>query len=166
VESPEGIHVFVDYAHKPDALDQVLRTLSHLKRKKIITVFGCGGNRDRLKRPVMGKIAAAYSDITIITNDNPRLEDPRAIIAEIESGMDLSEIKKVLPEQLKRSDRTRSYAVIEDRKAAISAAVRLAEADDIVLIAGKGHEDYQILGTKKVPFDDRLTAAEALKARS
>jgi len=166
IQSSEGIHVFVDYAHKPDALNQVLQTLTDLKQKKIITVFGCGGNRDRTKRPVMGRTATTYSDVTIVTSDNPRLEEPLAIIAEIEAGINLSQIKKVMPEQINRDGRGRSYTVIADRKAAIAAAIRLAETKDIVLIAGKGHEDYQILGTKKVPFDDRLIAAEALKARS
>ena len=166
VESSDGIHVFVDYAHKPDALNQVLQTLTDLKQKKIITVFGCGGNRDRTKRPVMGETATAYSDVTIVTSDNPRLEEPMEIIDEIEAGIDSSQIKKVTPEQIKRDGRGRSYAIIADRKAAIAAAIRLAEAEDIVLIAGKGHEDYQILGTKKVPFDDRLVALEALKSRS
>lgn len=166
VESSDGIHVFVDYAHKPDALNQVLQTLTDLKQKKIITVFGCGGNRDRTKRPVMGKTATTYSDVTIVTSDNPRLEEPMEIIDEIEAGIDSSQIKKVTPEQIKRDGRGRCYAIIADRKAAIAAAIRLAEAEDIVLIAGKGHEDYQILGTKKVPFDDRLVALEALKSRS
>ena len=166
VYSPEGIHVFVDYAHKPDALNQVLQTLADLKKKKIITVFGCGGNRDRLKRPVMGKTATTYCDVTIVTSDNPRQEEPMAIIAEIEAGIDSSEIMKMSPGQLKRENQRRSYTIIADRKAAIEMAIRLAESEDIVLIAGKGHEDYQILGTKKVPFDDRLVALDALKLRS
>ncbi len=166
VASNEGIHVFVDYAHKPDALHQVLQTLAALKNKKIITVFGCGGNRDRLKRPVMGKTATTYSDLTIVTSDNPRQEEPLAIIAEIEAGIDQSRIRKVSPDALSRDGQSPSYAIIADRKSAIESAIRLAESGDIVLIAGKGHEDYQILGTTKVPFDDRLIAAEALTLRS
>jgi len=166
VESADGIHVFVDYAHKPDALNQVLQTLTDLKKNKIITVFGCGGNRDRFKRPVMGKTATTFSDVTIVTSDNPRLEEPLAIIAEIEAGIDPSQVKKLPPDQLIRGGQDRSYTIIADRKAAIETAIRLAQEEDIVLIAGKGHEDYQILGTKKVPFDDRLVAVQALKLRS
>ncbi len=165
VDSSAGIHVFVDYAHKPDALNQVLKTLTALKQNKIITVFGCGGNRDRTKRPVMGHTATTYSDLTIVTSDNPRLEAPQAIIAEIEAGIDQQKVMKVSDGNLNREDQHRSYTVIADRKAAITVAIRLAQAGDIVLIAGKGHEDYQILGTQKVPFDDRLVAAQALKAR-
>jgi UDP-N-acetylmuramoyl-L-alanyl-D-glutamate--2,6-diaminopimelate ligase len=165
VNSSTGVHVFVDYAHKPDALDQVLKTLTTLKQNKIITVFGCGGNRDRTKRPVMGHTATTYSDVTIVTSDNPRLEEPQSIIAEIEAGIDQQNVMKVSAGNLNREDRSRSYTVIADRKDAISAAIRLAQAGDIVLIAGKGHEDYQILGIKKVPFDDRRVAAQALQAR-
>jgi UDP-N-acetylmuramoyl-L-alanyl-D-glutamate--2,6-diaminopimelate ligase len=165
VASSAGIHVFVDYAHKPDALNQVLKTLLALKQRRIITVFGCGGNRDRTKRPVMGHTATTYSDLTIVTSDNPRLEAPQAIIAEIEAGIDQHKIKKMPPDNLISDDKDHRYAVIADRKTAIDCAIGLAQAGDIVLIAGKGHEDYQILGTEKVPFDDRLVAAQALKAR-
>lgn len=165
VSSSTGVHVFVDYAHKPDAMDQVLKTLTALKHNKIITVFGCGGNRDRTKRSVMGHTATAYSDVTIVTSDNPRLEEPQAIIAEIEAGIDRQTVRKVAFDRLHREDQERSYTVIADRKAAIMAAIGLAKRGDIVLIAGKGHEDYQILGIKKVPFDDRQVAAQALQER-
>jgi len=164
VDSSAGIHVFVDYAHKPDALKQVLQNLDKLKQKRLLTVFGCGGNRDRAKRPLMGGTATQYSDLTIITSDNPRKEEPLAIISEIEAGIDQEKIKNVFPDHLEFPEGTHAYAVIPDRKSAIGAAIKLARAEDIVLIAGKGHEDYQILGTKKVPFDDRIVATEALQS--
>jgi UDP-N-acetylmuramyl-tripeptide synthetase/UDP-N-acetylmuramoyl-tripeptide--D-alanyl-D-alanine ligase len=165
VDFPSGIHVFVDYAHKPDALKQVLQNLDKLKQKRILTVFGCGGNRDRAKRPLMGATATCYSDLTIVTSDNPRKEEPLAIIDEIEAGIDRQKIVKVSPDHLQFADDAHTYTVIADRRMAIHAAIKLAEADDIVLIAGKGHEDYQILGTKKIPFDDRMVALQALRSR-
>jgi len=147
-----SIYAIVDYAHKPDALEKVLRSLRDLRRdgQRIITVFGCGGDRDRTKRPVMGKIAAQLSDRVIVTSDNPRTEDPAAIIREIMSGT--SEFQNVSVEQ--------------DRKKAIFAAIDLAKERDLVLIAGKGHEDYQILGKEKIHFDDREVVREALAARA
>ncbi len=165
VDSSEGLHVFVDYAHKPDALKQVLQNLDKLKQKRLLTVFGCGGNRDRAKRPLMGEIATTYSDLTIITSDNPRREDPLAIIGEIEAGIDQQKIVKVPSYHPEYLDHQHTYTVIADRKEAIHAAIHLAGNEDIVLIAGKGHEDYQILGTKKIPFDDRVVALQALRSR-
>ena len=165
VESSAGIHVFVDYAHKPDALKQVLQNLDKLKQKRILTVFGCGGNRDRAKRPLMGETATYYSDLTIITSDNPRKEEPLAIIGEIEAGIDRQKIREVPSNHLEFMKGAHTYTVIADRKSAILAAIKLAGAEDIVLIAGKGHEDYQILGTKKIAFDDRVIAAQALQSR-
>lgn len=165
IDSLAGIHVFVDYAHKPDALKQVLQNLDKLKQKRILTVFGCGGNRDRAKRPLMGETAVCYSDLTIVTSDNPRKEEPMAIIGEIEAGIDRQKAVKVSPDRLAFPDGMHAYTVIADRKSAIVAAVNLAEAGDIVLIAGKGHEDYQIFGTKKIPFDDRIVATKALLSR-
>ncbi len=165
VDSPSGIHVFVDYAHKPDALRQALQSLVLLKQKRIITVFGCGGNRDRAKRPLMGQVATGLGDLTIVTSDNPRREDPEVIIAEIEAGIDRGTIMKIGPESAPAPQGVNSYMVIADRKAAIERAIATAGAGDIVLIAGKGHEDYQILKTGKIPFDDRVVAAAALQAR-
>jgi len=165
IDSSAGIHVFVDYAHKPDALKQVLQNLDKMKQRKILTVFGCGGNRDRAKRPLMGETATTYSDLTIVTSDNPRCEDPSAIISEIEAGIDQRKIRKVSWEHLVFADDAHTYTVIADRKAAILAAIQIAQPQDIVLIAGKGHEDYQILGTKKIPFDDRIVATHALRSR-
>jgi len=165
VKSNSGFHVFVDYAHTDDALRRVLQNLTALKKKRIITVFGCGGNRDRGKRPLMGEAAVSYSDLTIVTSDNPRLEDPAAIIREIETGIDQKKIRKIEIDQPEIMNDVHSYTVIPEREKAIRAAIKIASADDIVLIAGKGHEDYQIMGTKKMPFDDRIVAANALKAK-
>jgi UDP-N-acetylmuramoyl-L-alanyl-D-glutamate--2,6-diaminopimelate ligase len=166
IDSCFGFTVLVDYAHKPDALNQVLQNLVEFKKKRIITVFGCGGNRDTGKRPLMGEAATFYSDLTIVTSDNPRLEDPLVIIAEIEKGIDGNKIKKADFDHLSEHRDTHYYAVIPDRRKAIETAIMEAQPEDIVLIAGKGHEDYQILGTKKISFDDRIVAAQALELRS
>ncbi len=165
VASRSGLHVFVDYAHTDDALRRVLQNLTALKEKRIITVFGCGGNRDRGKRPLMGEAAASYSDLTIVTSDNPRLEDPLEIIREIETGIDQQKIKKVEINHAEIASDVQSYTVIPEREKAIEAAIGIASAGDIVLIAGKGHEDYQIIGEKKMPFDDRKIAAHALQTK-
>lgn len=166
VASSRGFNIFVDYAHTDDALKRVLQSLREMKKKRIITVFGCGGNRDRGKRPLMGEAAASYSDLTIITSDNPRLEDPMEIIGEIETGIDKIKIKKTASDNLKFDGNDHFYTVIPERRKAIEAAVNVAEKDDIILIAGKGHEDYQIVGTEKLPFDDRLVVKQILKMRS
>jgi UDP-N-acetylmuramoyl-L-alanyl-D-glutamate--2,6-diaminopimelate ligase len=166
VISSEDFNIFVDYAHTDDALTRVLQNLAQLKKTRIITVFGCGGNRDRGKRPLMADAATSHSDLTIITSDNPRLEDPLAIITEIEAGIDKSKIKKVQSDNFKSNDDTRFYTVIPERREAIEAAMNAAQNGDIILIAGKGHEDYQILGTQKIPFDDRVVVKEILKSRS
>jgi murE/murF fusion protein len=172
--------VFVDYAHTDDALRRVLETLNEHRRGRIVTVFGCGGDRDRAKRPLMGRAAADLSDLTVVTSDNPRSEDPAAIIAQIEAGLAARGIPKLPPEALKpdRQPMTgapspeapgaaspKGYTVIPDRARAIAAAVALAAETDICLIAGKGHEDYQILGERRIFFDDRLVARAALDAR-
>ena len=147
--------VLVDYAHTDDALENVLRALRPIVdgagRGRLLTVFGCGGDRDRTKRPRMARVACRYSDQVIITSDNPRTEHPAAIINEIRTG---------IPHE--KMDRT---LCIEDRKAAIEAAVEKLRDGDILLIAGKGHEDYQIIGTSKRPFDDRKVASAALNAK-
>lgn len=152
--------VFVDYAHTEDALTRVLETLSPLRKGRIITVFGCGGDRDRTKRPRMGAAAARGSDLAVVTSDNPRTEDPLAIIAEIEKGMCVPKLA-----DLSLAGTRRGYVVIPDRREAIAAAIAAADEDDIVLIAGKGHEDYQIVGAKKFPFDDRVVASQELARR-
>lgn len=165
VPSKSGLHVFVDYAHTDDALRRVLQNLTALKKKRIITVFGCGGNRDRGKRPLMGEAAVSYSDLTIVTSDNPRLEDAGEIISEIEAGIDQKKIKKVDINNVDTASNEHSYAIVPDREKAIEAAIGIASWGDIVLIAGKGHEDYQIIGTQKMPFDDRKIAAHALQMK-
>ena len=154
--------IFVDYAHTDDALRRVLQNLSAFKMGKLITVFGCGGDRDRGKRPLMGNAATTLSDLAIVTSDNPRTEDPLSIIREIETGIQKDVVKQFLPKELNKNTHERGYVVIPDRKQAIETAIALAEKKDIVLIAGKGHEDYQIIGTKKTPFDDRQVAKEAM----
>jgi UDP-N-acetylmuramoyl-L-alanyl-D-glutamate--2,6-diaminopimelate ligase len=142
--------VVVDYAHTDDALRNVLRTARDVTVGRVITVFGCGGDRDRTKRAPMGEAAASLSDVTIATSDNPRTEDPEAILRDIEPGL--------------RST-GKPYLNIVDRGAAIRRAIEEARAGDIVVIAGKGHEDYQIVGTEKHHFDDREVALEALRER-
>jgi UDP-N-acetylmuramoyl-L-alanyl-D-glutamate--2,6-diaminopimelate ligase len=154
--------VFVDYAHSEDALRRVLQNLARFREGRIITVFGCGGDRDRGKRPLMGRAAAEQSDLVIVTSDNPRSEDPLAIIGAIEGGIDTSLMKKLSPEEFRSADAGKFYTVVANRREAIDLAIDLASPADIVLIAGKGHEDYQILGAKTIQFDDRTVGREAL----
>ena len=141
--------VVVDYAHTPDALEKALSTVSAIvpENGRLISVFGCGGDRDRGKRPQMGAISARYADLSIITSDNPRTEDPRRIIADIEAGMGDA-----------------PYRAIVDRHQSIYEALNEARATDIVMIAGKGHEDYQIVGETRQHFSDVEVAQEALSA--
>jgi len=153
--------ILVDYAHTPDALKQVLFSLKELTSRRIITVFGCGGDRDRSKRPLMGEIAGLLSDLVIITSDNPRSERPEKIISEIEAG-----IKKTGLRKISSPDQQKGYLTIVDRLEAIQIALRMAQKGDIVLVAGKGHEDYQILGTKKITFDDRKKIEEILENKA
>jgi UDP-N-acetylmuramoyl-L-alanyl-D-glutamate--2,6-diaminopimelate ligase len=145
--------VLVDYAHTDDALLNVLRAVRQTLEPggRIITVFGCGGDRDRTKRPRMAAVACAHADAVIVTSDNPRTEDPGAIVRDILAGVP-----------------TGSGAEVEsrlDRAEAIARAVQLAKPGDAVVVAGKGHEDYQIVGTERRPFDDRVVARAALAAR-
>ena len=158
VANTRGFHVFVDYAHTPDGLLNVLRTLRPLTQGRMITVFGCGGDRDKGKRPKMGKIAEQFSDLAIVTSDNPRTEDPDTIIGHILEGMEKNRISL---ERLSRS--SQGLAVVPDRRSAIALAIKYAEANDTVLIAGKGHETYQILRTGTIDFDDRIEARKALE---
>jgi len=136
----KGVEVFVDYAHTDDALRNVLSVLKPLARGRLIVVFGCGGDRDRSKRPRMAGAAAEFADAIIVTSDNPRTEDPQAIIEDILAGFDTEARRRAL--------------VQVDRRDAIQAALAAAEPGDVVLIAGKGHEDYQIVGTQRIHFDD------------
>lgn len=159
VANDRGVTVLVDYAHTPDALEKVLGALTPLSRGKMITVFGCGGDRDRGKRPLMGEIAARLSDVVVITSDNPRSEKPEAILRDVEAGVLAAGKARVPSGELKKKP---GYTVEVDRRRAIGLAIAAAAAGDMVLIAGKGHEDYQILGQQKVHFDDREAAREAL----
>lgn len=152
VEAGQDFAIIVDYSHTPDSLEKALTTARAMKPKRIIAVFGCGGDRDNTKRPIMGKIGADYADIPIVTSDNPRSEDPDAIVAQVEAG-----VKKGLkPGQ--------HHEVIVNRRDAIYRAVELAQTGDIILIAGKGHETYQILKDGTIHFDDREVARDAVKA--
>lgn len=165
VNGPGEPAIFVDYAHTEDALKRALENLAAFKKRKIITVFGCGGDRDRTKRAPMGRVATELSDIAIITSDNPRTEDPLAIIDEIVAGITDSTIEKYDADHLYGNRNGKGYAVIPDRREAITLAVTIADSSDIVLVAGKGHEDYQILGARRISFDDRIVTREALAGR-
>jgi len=150
VANDQGIGILVDYAHTPDALEKLLDAVRPLCSGRILTVFGCGGDRDRTKRPKMAAASSERSDITIVTSDNPRTEDPQAIIDEVLTGLRPGA----------------AYETIIDRREAIRRAVTMAEPSDVVVIAGKGHEDYQIIGREKFPMDDREEARAALLLRS
>jgi UDP-N-acetylmuramoyl-L-alanyl-D-glutamate--2,6-diaminopimelate ligase len=160
VPTDRDVAVFVDYAHTPDALEKALEAVRPLTPGRLICVFGCGGDRDQQKRPLMGRVAARHADLVVVTSDNPRTEDPRAIVEQIETGV--VEHTPVIHD-LKA---TRGYVVRLDRREAIRLAITSAQAGDTVLIAGKGHENYQILGTQKVAFDDREEARIALQQGS
>jgi len=153
--------VLVDYAHTPDAVEKLLRTVRPLAEGRLVTVFGCGGDRDRGKRPAMAEAVARWSDRVVLTQDNPRTESPARILADVEPG--LGKLRRV--EAMRLDGEDESYCVEPDRRAAIQLAVAIARPDDIVVVAGKGHEDYQIVGREKLPFDDRAEARRALVAR-
>ncbi|MEI6429651.1 MAG: UDP-N-acetylmuramoyl-L-alanyl-D-glutamate--2,6-diaminopimelate ligase [Pseudanabaena sp. ELA607] len=154
IKPEQDITVVVDYAHTPDSLENVLKALRPFVQRELICVFGCGGDRDRTKRPKMGQIAITLADQVYVTSDNPRTEDPARILADVVVGVRQGNAIKPTP-----------YVVEGDRRQAIIAAITAAQAGDTVLIAGKGHEDYQILGTEKIHFDDREEAAAALALR-
>ncbi len=163
---PEGgeRYIFVDYSHKPGALENAILALRALTTGRLITVFGCGGDRDRSKRPVMGEIAARLSDLTVVTSDNPRSEDPLAIIAQVESGVREVCTRRLPVDALTTGWQKNGYLVEPDRRAAIASAITAAHAGDAVLIAGKGHETYQILAGETIHFDDREVARQVLAA--
>lgn len=152
VKEGQDFSVIVDYAHTPDGVENVLRTARQIARRHIITVFGCGGDRDRTKRPIMGRMAAELSDTVIATSDNPRTEDPEFILSQVEEGV-------------KEAIGGKHHECIVDRRTAIFRAVELAQKDDIVVILGKGHEDYQILKDRTIHFDDREVAREAIRGK-
>ena len=165
VAGPPGVTVLVDYAHKPDALEAVLNALRAIKRGRLLCVFGCGGDRDAGKRPLMGEIAGRLADIPILTSDNPRSEDPLKIIAEVEAGLIAAGLSRI---DHAECGRHAGYIVEPDRRAAIAIALKAAAPGDVVVIAGKGHEDYQLVGDRRLNFDDRVVAqaiAEDLKRR-
>ncbi len=145
VRAGQPFSVIVDYAHTPDALEKLLQTVRSLPYERLITVFGCGGDRDRTKRPLMGSVAVRMSDYVVATSDNPRSEDPLAILDEIRTGLE---------------ERTDAYEINPDRREAIGRALSLAGPGDAVVIAGKGHETYQVAGNQVLPFDDRAVARE------
>jgi len=148
VKTNHGFSVFVDYAHTPDALENVLKTVREFAKGRIICVFGCGGDRDRAKRPIMGEIGGRFSDYAVITSDNPRTENPMSIIEPIEEGMKRSGTK---------------YTIIENRRDAIWHALKNARENDIIVLAGKGHENYQEINGTKFHFDDKEIVEELLE---
>lgn len=148
VDAGQNFAVIVDYSHTPDSLKNALTTIREFAKKRVITVIGCGGDRDRTKRPLMARVAVEHSDVAIFTSDNPRTEDPVRILRDMEAGVPAG-----------------SYETIVDRREAIFRAIALAEPDDVVLLAGKGHETYMIIGREVIHFDDRLVAREAIKER-
>jgi UDP-N-acetylmuramoyl-L-alanyl-D-glutamate--2,6-diaminopimelate ligase len=152
VKCGQDYSVVVDYAHTPDALERVLSAARKLTAGRLITVFGCGGDRDNTKRPIMGKVATSLSDYSVLTSDNPRSEDPMEIILQIQAGINGS-----------RSE-GKDYELIPDRRSAIRRAVEMAETGDMVVIAGKGHENYQIIKNKRIHFDDRETARKIIES--
>ncbi len=187
VQNDKGISVIVDYAHTPDALENILNTAKEFAKGNIITVFGCGGDRDATKRPLMGKISQKLSDTCIVTSDNPRTEDPKLIIDDIlgdatkrplmgKISQKLSDTcivtsdnprtedpKLIIDDILDGLDKeNKNYKVIIDRKEAIEEAIKMAKKDDVVIIAGKGHENYQIIGQTKHHFDDKEIARDCL----
>lgn len=153
IDEGQPFTVVVDYAHTPDGLENILKTAQEIKRGRIISVFGCGGDRDKLKRPIMGRIGARYSDVVIVTSDNPRTEDPDVIVSEVAAGV--KEIAEKKP--------SFHYEILVNRREAIRRAIALAKPGDMVMIAGKGHENYQILKDRTIHFDDREEARKAIR---
>jgi len=160
VPATPGVTVLVDYAHKPDALEAVLKTLRGLCKGRVICVFGCGGDRDRGKRPIMGEIAGRIADLPVLTSDNPRTEDPLSIIAEVEQGLVASNLSRLGDAR----SGERGYLVEPDRRSAIRLALEAARPGDAVIVAGKGHEDYQLVGSRVLQFDDRTVVREVADA--
>lgn len=161
VANTGGRFVYVDYAHTPDALENALLALRALTTDRIICVFGCGGDRDRAKRPLMGAIAGRLSDLAVVTSDNPRTEPPDQIIAEILDGVRQAGARSYSAVELDEGFGYQGYCIEPDRRAAIQLSVRASRPGDTILIAGKGHEPYQIIGKQKFPFDDRQEAMAA-----
>lgn len=150
INAGQDFQIVVDYAHTPDGMENVLKTAAKLAKKRIIVLFGCGGDRDRSKRPAMAELAEKFADYAVVSNDNPRTEDPKKIFSEITAGF---------------SKDFNDYEVIADRAEGINRAISLAEKDDIVMLLGRGHEKYQILNNKKIELDDRKVAYQAAEKR-
>jgi UDP-N-acetylmuramyl-tripeptide synthetase len=163
IENKHNRYVYVDYAHTPDALENVLKTLRSLSKARIICVFGCGGNRDIGKRPKMGRIAAEFSDLAVITSDNPRSESKMEIIDQIAAGVREAETHEYRACDLAAGFSKKGYVVQPDRKGGIMLAVSVSQAGDVIFIAGKGHETYQIIGNKRIDFDDREVVRSAFE---
>jgi UDP-N-acetylmuramoyl-L-alanyl-D-glutamate--2,6-diaminopimelate ligase len=164
VPHPNDVLVFVDYAHTPDALSRVLQALRKSTSGRLIVSFGCGGDRDATKRPVMGKAAAELADLVVLTSDNPRSEDPARILTQIERGVQQTALPRVAADALAHSER--GYCVQADRHTAIRLALLAARPGDTVLIAGKGHEKVQIIGDERIAFDDVLEARKLIEGES
>ena len=163
IENDRDAVILVDYAHTGDALRRVIEALLALAPKRLLTVFGCGGDRDRSKRPIMAEAAASGSDITIATSDNPRTEDPEQILNDVRVGLGRAHEREWSKAEA-ASGQGKGYVVIQDRRQAIEFAVSLLRSGDVLLVAGKGHEDYQILSTGRIHFDDREELRKALQA--
>lgn len=163
IQHPGEVAVLVDYAHTSDALQRVLDTMRPLTPGRLIVVFGAGGDRDRGKRPEMGRVGAEHADLCVLTSDNPRTEDPQSILAEIEVGARLGGAQRVEPGELGRAKS--GYCLTLNRRDAIRAAISAAQPGDTVLLAGKGHETYQIIGSERLVFDDREEARAAIAAK-
>lgn len=146
IENDLGVSILVDYAHSPDGLTNIINSVREFTTGRVITVFGCGGDRDKTKRPIMGSIASNLSDICIVTSDNPRTEDKDKIVKDVEEGL----------------DKSKEHYIIVDRKSAIEKAISIAKENDSVIVAGKGHEDYQIIGVEKIHFDDSEECRKAI----
>jgi UDP-N-acetylmuramyl-tripeptide synthetase len=159
VPDSQGRYVFIDFSHTPDALKNVLLTLGEIIAGRLICVFGCGGDRDRGKRPLMGEIAANYADLVVVTSDNPRTEDPMGIINDILKGI---KTQRIPPEGIDSDFKEKVFTVEPDRRKAIHLGIMAARPGDAVLIAGKGHETYQIIGHRTLAFDDYLEAGRVL----
>jgi len=147
VNNKKDLVIMIDYAHSPESLQSILNAVKQYTKGKVISVFGCGGDRDNRKRPIMGEISGRIADYTIITSDNPRTEEPEKIVEQIEQG-----IKKT----------NGKYTVIVDRKEAIKEAIKMAKKQDIIVLAGKGHEPYQEINGVKHPFDERIIVREII----
>jgi UDP-N-acetylmuramoyl-L-alanyl-D-glutamate--2,6-diaminopimelate ligase len=166
VDEGQSFGVVVDYAHTEDALVRLLEAVREITAGKVITVFGCGGDRDRTKRPKMGTAAVNGSDIVIVTSDNPRTEEPLSIIGEIEKGMEAAGVRMPVRDLMSADAPGKTpYCVIPGRHEAVAAAINMAGIGDVVVLAGKGHEDYQIIGDRKIHFDDREVARQEIRRR-